>query len=90
MWSHSQLPSRVVVGPLCEGMLLGLSSAVLLVPQSKIGSEQVSSGKVDKVHSMIRKAKLFLKKKVSINPGLVFFPPPFPLLGGGGSALNLK
>jgi len=36
---HSQLPDRVVVGPLCKGMLLGLSSAVLPVPQSKISSE---------------------------------------------------
>lgn len=39
IWSHPQLPDRVVVGPLCKGILLGLSSTVLLALQSKIGSE---------------------------------------------------
>lgn len=39
IWAHPQLPDRVMVGPLCKGMLLGLSSTVLLALQSKIGSE---------------------------------------------------
>lgn len=39
MWGDPQVPARVVVGPLCKGMLLGLSWAVLPGLPSKIGSD---------------------------------------------------
>lgn len=83
MRGHSQPPARVAVEPLREGMLLGLSWAVLLVPQRKIGSERVSPGKADKVHSVIRKAKFFLNKMSRLIP---FF---FFLCWERGSVLNL-